>query len=269
MCLILFAYRVHPDYPLIVAANRDEFFERPSQAAHFWEDENDLLAGRDLQAQGTWMGINRQGRFAAVTNFRQGGVALDKPGSRGDLTRNFLISDAPTGPLASDTYLNQVADNADHYNGFNLLTGTINSSGYRLGYLSHQGHKILDLPPGIYGLSNALLDTPWPKVQQGKSALASLLASRLSVDTLAERLLEPLADRQTASDDLLPSTGVGIEFERLLSSRFISSPSYGTRTSTALIINRDSQVSFLERSFNAEREVINEADFNFQLKPAP
>ena len=266
MCLILFAYRVHPDYPLIVAANRDEFFERPSQAAHFWEDENDLLAGRDLQAQGTWMGINRQGRFAAVTNFRQGGVPLDKPSSRGDLTRNFLISSAPTGALASDTYLNQVADNADHYNGFNLLTGTINSSGYRLGYLSHQGHKILDLPPGIYGLSNALLDTPWPKVQQGKSALASLLTSRLSADTLAERLLEPLADRQTASDELLPSTGVGIEFERLLSSRFISSPSYGTRTSTALTISRDSQVSFLERSFNAEREVINEADFSFQLQ---
>lgn len=266
MCLILFAYRVHPQYLLVVAANRDEFFDRPTQAAHFWQDAPQVLAGKDLQAQGTWMGITRQGRFAAVTNFRQGGIPQDKPGSRGDLTRHFL-----TGEQSSDDYLSGVAAQSDHYNGFNLLTGDI----HRLGYLSHQGHRIDDLAPGVYGLSNALLDTPWPKVQSGKSQLASLLAT----DITAERLFEVLGDTTLAADEQLPETGVGIEFERILSSRFIHSPdgnsssnnsfNYGTRTSTVLLVDYQQQVTFDERSFDAQRQEIDRQQFQFTLESSP
>ncbi len=252
MCLILFAYHVHPHYPLIVAANRDEFFNRPSQTAHFWDDASNLLAGRDLVAQGTWMGITQQGRFAAITNFREGDVNPNKRGSRGDLTRDFL-----TGTTSGEDYLDQVNRQADRYNGFNLLVGTPD----QLGYLSHQGHKITDLPPGVYGLSNALLDTPWPKVQKGKSGLASLLATSITTD----KLFDLLADRRTAPDHLLPSTGVTIERERMLSARFISSPDYGTRTSTLLLVGHEHDVSFHERSFDTEGELRNEVSFKFTL----
>lgn len=265
MCLILFAYRVHPQYPLVVAANRDEFFDRPTQTAHFWEDAPQVLAGKDLQAQGTWMGITRQGRFAAVTNYRQGGTPQDRPGSRGDLTRHFL-----TGEESSEAYLSCVADQADHYNGFNLLAGDI----HKLGYASHQGHKIDDLAPGVYGLSNALLDTPWPKVQSGKSQLASLLAT----DVTPARLFEVLGDATLAPDEQLPQTGVGIELERMLSSRYIHVPqnngpdsnfNYGTRTSTVLLVDHEQQVTFSERSFNAEREEIDHKLFQFVLEGCP
>lgn len=238
MCLILFAHRVHADYRLVVAANRDEWFGRPTAPAGFWSDAPDVLAGRDLEAQGTWLGVTRAGRFAAITNFRDpGSNRVDAP-SRGRLVSAFLTS--AVSPL---TYAESLRPDAARYNGFSLLVGDAAS----LAYFSNRESRARELPPGIYGLSNHLLDEPWPKVRIGKARLAANLNG--SVD--AERLLAALDDMDEAADEALPSTGVGLERERQLSPLRIHAGEYGTRSSTVLLISTDGEVSFIERSFAA------------------
>ena len=241
MCLILLALDAHPDYPLVVAANRDEFYQRPTAAADFWTDAPTVIAGRDLLEGGTWLGLDRRGRFAAVTNYRQGRREAAAPRSRGHLVRDFLISSAE--PLE---YLRGAEGDADRYNGFNLLAGDLHT----LGYFSNRHGRPRVLPPGVYGLSNHLLDTAWPKVTSGKSTLAALL--RRGEPQLTEALLELLADSSRPSDDLLPETGIGRDWERLLSSAFIVSDGYGTRSSTVVLVGRDRRALFVERSFGPE-----------------
>lgn len=237
VCLILFAYKVHPDYPLVLAGNRDEFHDRPTAPAGFWQESPEILAGRDLLGGGTWLGITRTGRLATVANFRHP-AEFHRPGlSRGSLTVDFLRSDVP--PLA---YLAALARQSDLYKGFNLLVGDLSG----LAFYSNREQVIRHLPPGIYGLSNALLDTPWPKVMQGKAALAALLATG---PVTPETLLSILADTSRPPDEQLPDTGIGRERERLLSSRFITSFDYGTRASTAVLFEHSGQVTFVERSF--------------------
>ena len=241
MCVIFFAYRRHPRYPLILLANRDEFYERPTARAAVWEDFPNVYAGRDLVHGGTWLGIARPGRFAAVTNYRDPLAPTGKH-SRGDLVGDFLKRDAPV-----EDYLSEIEARAADFSGFNLLVGEINEKRQTVGYFSNRDDGIKILAPGVYGLSNHLLDTPWRKVEKGKAALSRMIAD----DPLErESLLEILADRTLADDAELPDTGIGYEREKLLSAIFIETPIYGTRSSSLVTIDAGGEISLDERSFD-------------------
>lgn len=256
MCLIVFAHRRHAGYPFVFAANRDEFFERPTAPAGFWEDAPEVLAGRDLEAGGTWCGITRTGRFGAITNYREPSRQLAGAPSRGDLVAAFL-----RGAEAPEAYLRRRAAEAHRYNGFNLIVGDLQ----RLFYFSNRDGDVRELPPGIYGLSNHLLDTPWPKVTLARAMLEERLASSV-LDP--EPFFQLLADETRALDEALPDTGVGRQWEQVLSPIFIRSPRYGTRASTVIWVERDGRVTFFERSFGAPEEVPETRRFQFVLEPS-
>ena len=233
----MLAWRVSPDYPLVVAANRDEFFDRPTAPAAFWGDHPNVLAGRDLSGGGTWMGITRNLRFAALTNVRESRETFrpDAP-SRGKLVSEFLIA-----RRRPDTYTKAVARQGGQYNGFNLLV----ADREMLYYHCNRGNALKELPPGIYGLSNHALDTPWPKLETARERFTA------SVERMPdyEAMFEMLIDDSPAPDDQLPETGVGIEWERVLSSVFVKSANYGTRSSTIIAVRADNSVRFIERRF--------------------
>ncbi|OIR03056.1 hypothetical protein GALL_148340 [mine drainage metagenome] len=253
MCLILLAWRAHPEYPLVVAANRDEFFERPTAPAQFWVDAPDILGGRDLSAGGTWMGITRDGRFAALTNYREPGRQKADAPSRGQLVGDFLA-----GSMAAPDYLAALQPEAAVYNGFNLICGTM---AHGLWHFSNRGSQIHALTPGIYGLSNHLLDTPWPKVARGKSDLALALAA-LPAD---EPLLELLRDENIHEDGCLPRTGVSLEWERILSAAFVRAPNYGTRCSTVVLFDKAGVIAFDEQTYLPGAWPADRKRFRFKL----
>jgi len=256
MCLILLAYKSHPEYPFVFAANRDEFYERPSLAADFWKERPDILGGLDLRGGGTWLGITRKGRFAALTNFRDPSAQkMDAP-SRGELVSRFLKS----GETAAQ-YLRFLEENGPRYNGFSLIFGQVDDLRY---YCNRNGSG--KLAPGIHGLSNACLDVPWPKVRRGTAELKRAVDHRRGVPT--EELFTILADRSAPEDDNLPLTGVGLEWERVLSPLFIVSPVYGTRASTVIVIDRHGSVIFEERTFDEASQPWMTARFAFTLKDA-
>jgi uncharacterized protein with NRDE domain len=237
MCLILFAIDSHPHYPLVIGANRDEQYARPTRTLAPWPEAPQILAGQDLQAGGTWMGLARNGRFAAVTNVREDPTLRGQQRSRGELPRAFLLGSEAAADYAARAY----AD-GEHYAGFNLLVGDAGG----LYYCSNRNRGgPRHLPAGIYGLSNDVLDNDWRKVQTGKAGLRALLETR--PDPAA--LLALLADAEQAPDALLPDTGIGLERERLLSSRFIASMEYGTRSSTALLIDAAHAATVWEQNF--------------------
>lgn len=236
MCLILVAWRVHPDFPLVVAANRDEFFARPTAAAAFWKDHPRILAGRDLEAGGTWMGVTRGGRFAALTNFRD--PAQNRPGAP---SRGALVADFLAGEDSPADYQRRIALRGHQCNGYNLLVG----DGESLWWSSNMGGEPRRLKPGVYGISNHLLDTPWPKVGAGKTALTQAI-ERLPDD---QALFALLLDDGVHPDEHLPRTGIPLVWERLLSSAFVKSPGYGTRGSTVLCVGRDGWTSFDEQTW--------------------
>ena len=237
MCLIVFAWRPEHPQPLIVAANRDEFYARPSLALAHWEDRPGIYAGRDLKAGGTWLGISSSGRFAALTNIRD--LTLPQGGpSRGELVADFLH-----GQHTAEQYLHDLRARAADYAGFNLLLG----DSRQLWHFNQQRGVARQLPEGVYGLSNADLDSPWPKLLRAKAALAANLAQPQSA-----ALLDLLQDPLTAADTELPDTGVPLPVERLLSSVFIASPSYGTCASTALIVQADGVCQLAERRFGPD-----------------
>lgn len=256
MCLILLAWETHPRWRLVAAANRDEFHARPTAPADWWPaPATHVLAGRDLQAGGTWLGVTRGGRFAAITNVREPQRYMVGAPSRGHLVGNFLLSRAP-----SLAYLAMLMPTAGAFNGFNLLV----MDGTTLGYFSNRGQGMRTLPPGVYGVSNHLLDTPWPKVTRGKDDLRAALALE-DDDALEARLFEALARRDPAPEAELPETGVGAERERALSSAFIVTPEYGTRSSTVLLVGRDGEVRMTERTTGG-----TEARHRFRVgEPAP
>ncbi len=239
MCLILFAFQQQPDYPLIIAANRDEFYDRPTQAAHFWPEAPELFAGKDLQAGGTWMGVTKGGRFAAVTNYRSAASVPPQAISRGQLCTEFLCSD-----ISPEAYLAKLETHKDHYAGFNLLVGTTQ----QLFYYSNRGAGIVAIKPGVHGLSNGLLNDAWPKVEQGKIALRESLRH----STELESLLPILHDTEVAEAADLPATGVDADTERLLSSRFIRSDGYGTRSSAVLRMGSNKRTEWLEQYFDRD-----------------
>lgn len=252
MCIILLARGAHPNYPLILAANRDEYYERPTARAAFWEDDADVLAGRDLERGGTWLGVTRRGRVAAITNYREPLVKMKDAPSRGLLVSRFL-----SGTEKPDEYLRGLSTGAHLYQGFNLFVGT--PSG--LFYFSNRGGAPLEIPQGVHGLSNHLLNTPWPKVARGQSALRRVIEDK---NFSIEEIFEVLADDARAEDYALPQTGIGLEMERVLSPLFIKTPVYGTRSSTVLLINRRREAVFVERTFTTEG--YEEARYEFKIK---
>jgi uncharacterized protein with NRDE domain len=255
MCLVIVALAAHPRYALVVAANRDEFHARTALPAHWGDDPpySGVLAGRDRVAGGTWMGVRHDGRWALVTNVRAGRQNDSAP-SRGELVPAVL--DAASEPSIALAVLMR---HASAYNGFNLLAGDTD----RAFWMSNRATEVQPLPPGIHGLSNARLDTPWPKLSRTKNAITAW-AMRGNDDL--SPVFAALADRTRAPDEDLPATGVSLEWERLLSSPFIVSADYGTRCSTALTITRNGAARFVERSFDVHGNATGEVEFDFSIR---
>ncbi len=254
MCLILFAWQAHPRYRLVMAANRDEFHARPTADAHFWADVPGLLAGRDLQAGGTWMGVTRRGRFAAVTNYREPQEPeLPLERSRGELVTAFLAGS--NGPRQ---HARSVAAFGAEYRGFSLLLG----SGDQLSCVSNRQDGAREVAPGVHGLSNHLLDTDWPKVRSGRERLGSLLdADRVE----GESLLELLAERGPAPGEMPLDLGDGAIRRHLMNHYFILSPVYGTRSSTVLTLDHAGGVEFFERRYAPDGTVSGTSRFSFDI----
>ena len=238
MCLIFLALKHHPTYKLIIAANSDEFYNRKTAAADFWKDYPNIIGGRDLEANGTWMGMTTSGKISMLTNYRDPKNISPTAPSRGQLVSDYLEQD-----IAPEVYLKKVEPKAATYNGFNLLTG--NSEEFY--YLSNYKTGVDKITSGLHGLSNHLLETPWPKVEKGKQKLKTILSSPA---ISSDKLFEFLYDEDRAADDQLPDTGIGLERERALSSMFIKSPGYGSRCSTVILIDQDNNVEFSERVYD-------------------
>lgn len=258
MCLLVIAYKHHSKYPLVVLANRDEYYDRPSAPARFWEEAPFVLGGKDLRGGGTWLGITTAGKIAAITNYRDPKSVKSEAPSRGILVRDFLMGDKN-----ARQYLAYLLPKASEYNGFNLILGDMRE----LYWYSNRGQGPQLLGPGLYGLSNHLLDTPWPKVTKAKREVSKLLASdELPSD---EAFFELLMDRVQAEDSLLPNTGVGLEWERILSPIFISSPIYGTRSSTLIFVDAKSNVRFIEKTYNNRKALSMVQTYEFKLDDIP
>jgi uncharacterized protein with NRDE domain len=247
MCLLVFAWRSHPDYPLVLVGNRDEFYTRRTRPASWWGHAVSLLAGHDEEAGGTWLGITRRGRFAALTNVRAPTERNPHAPSRG-----ALVLSALQAPQRSGEWLDTHAPKTAAFNGFNLLVGDVlphdGGDGSALHYYSNRlEQKPQPLAPGIYGLSNGFLDTPWPKVTRAVGAFACTIAAGVALEPLI-RLMEP---RDEARDSELPATGVPLDWERALSAIQIRANGYGTRTTTVLTVRNDALVTYFERTFDA------------------
>jgi uncharacterized protein with NRDE domain len=255
MCLILFDWQTHPRYSLVLAANRDEFHQRPTAAAHFWQDAPLLLAGRDLQAGGTWLGITRSGRFAAITNYREPQAPKVKvEQSRGHLVRDFLLSDA--SPMG---HARAIMEQGDAYDGFSLLLGIPDE----LVYVSNRSDGPAAIEAGSHGLSNHLLDTEWPKVQSGRDRLSELLGAG---EIGPEDLFGMLTDRRLTPGEVPENIDSSLVREKLTRHYFIVSPIYGTRSSTVLLIEKRGRVVFMERQFGADGLECGSRHFDFQLR---
>ena len=247
MCLIFISFQHHKDFPLIVAANRDEFYARKTAAAGHWEDHPNILAGRDLEAGGTWMGVTKTGRISMLTNYRDLKNLKTVAPSRGHLVSEFLeTQQSPSG------YLQAVEKKSAAYNGFNLIVGDPKE----LWYYSNYGDSIQQLKPGFYGLSNHLLDTPWPKVLRGKQKIAPVLEKS---GIRHDDLMDVLFDDVLALDNDLPDTGIGLERERALSSMFIKAGNYGSRSTTVVLVDKEGNLTFAERVYDT-------STFNYELR---
>lgn len=250
MCLIAFAWQPGQACPLVVAANRDEFHDRPAQPLGWWSDAPDVAAGRDLRAGGTWLGVARNGRFAALTNYREMQQTEGDAPSRGALVADFLRGDVPTLEYGA-------AIDLDRYAGFSLLL----FDGQTFGFVGNRESRgVQRIAPGVHALSNGALDSPWPKVEQARMLLTDTLAAGGS----AAALLDMMSHREGADDDRLPETGVGLELERFLAPMFICGQRYGTRASTALRWGSDGRVEIAERRFGPDGHPQGESAIRFE-----
>jgi len=255
MCLIVFQINQHPRYKFILAANRDEEYARPTMAAHFWPEYPVLLAGKDLSAKGTWLGITKQGKFAAITNDYTGSMPLQPTGvSRGKLVLDYLI-----GNEAPFAYMQRIQAKSAQYSGFNLIAGSI----AQLYHYNNSNNEIAEIETGIHAISNATLDTPWPKVVQTKKAI-SALGDQPSIDE--ESLFRIMADKTPALDELLPDLPLPIEQKRAVSANFIETPYFGTRSTTLLLVDQDNQVTFVERTY-LPNDRTSDVRFSFPIMP--
>lgn len=229
-------------------------YRRPTKQLHFWEDHPNLLAGRDLEANGTWLGITKEGRFAALTNYRDVKYFHTKnKRSRGEIVTNYL-----TGSQTPEQYLQQLHDKSNQYNGFNVIVGNPDELYY---YGNEQG-EIVKIEPGTHSLSNHLLNTPWPKVERAKKHLANYVTKHETIDP--NELFKQLHDQTIAADEILPDTGISLELERQLSPIFIRTENYGTRSSTVLLVSHHNEVQVIERIFN-DGEFKQEIPYQFSI----
>jgi len=250
MCLIVFAWKSHPDYKLILAANRDEFHARPSQEAHWWPDLPDVLAGRDLQAGGTWLAMARSGRFATVTNYREEQRAKGGLRSRGEIVTTFVSTD-----VDALTFVASIA--GESYAGVSVLAADLEN----ICYASNRGDKPVTLAPGVYGLGNASLDTPWTKITRTKAALTALInADKLNTT----ELLRLLGDQTPAANADVPSSELPFRLARALTAPFIVADTYGTRCSTILLFANDGRIDFCERRFDPHGNASGDSSFSFR-----
>jgi uncharacterized protein with NRDE domain len=254
MCLILIAVDQHPEYPLVIAANRDEYYQRPTLPLHFWKDQPDILAGRDLEKGGTWFGINRNGAIAAVTNTRA------ERKIHGDLiSRGSLVSDFLRDRVSVDQYLSDLRNNIGSYDGFNLLLGDNNGL-----YMMGTGHpEVIKLEPGLHGISNGNIGSNWPKAIKGMSLLKNILAENKEIDNNA--IFALLADQQLSDTDSVSSTDDGVETNHMIVPIFIKGEQYGTRSSTILIQRKNGDIQIAERSFNEKAISANTVSFDLEI----
>ena len=253
MCLIAVAFNQHPEFPFVLVANRDEFRARPSQPVHFWEDHPDILAGVDLKMNGTWLGVTKKGRVALLTNHRKMSDIKDSAPSRGHLVSNFL-----KGDFSPTSYVEALND-LSLFNGFNLMVGTVE----QLIYTSNRTTQTERINSGVHGLSNALLNTPWPKLTGLKNGLTSVLSKPAFRE---DELFQLLASTQRAEDDKLPDTGIGTEMERVLSSAFINTTTYGTVNSTIVTVNKAGKLKMTERTFDQAGHQNGTSTFEFMIE---
>ncbi len=256
MCLVVAAWRMHPELPLILAGNRDEFHARPAEPAHWWDGETGVLAGRDLEAGGTWLGVTRGGRFGVVTNYREGSPR------GGEVSRGVLLTDWLTGDEPAAGFAARLAHEEQRYAGFNLLFGDPAT----LRYHTNRQAASRELEPGIHGVSNALLDTPWPKLVITRERLARLIDDDRCE---AGAILDILADTEPAGEDgeTDPSldTALDPDLRRVLSAPFILTPTYGTRCSTVVLFRANGSAEFVERRFGPAGETSGETRVSFRL----
>jgi uncharacterized protein with NRDE domain len=253
MCLIFLSFNQHPDYPLIIAANRDEFYDRPASSMGLWPEYPNILAGKDLTGGGTWLGVTKSGHFAMLTNYRDmANLKANAP------TRGKLVLDYLAGEFDPSNYLLAIDASSSLYNGYNIILGTLNDPWY----YSNQNHELFRLGTGLYGLSNALMDTKWPKVTVGKAKFKKIIEE----ETLdIEALFSFMYDKTLAPDNQLPDTGIGYEKEKLLSSMFIELPGYGTRNTTVLVKDKNDNVQIIERTYSHIDDSTSELKFEFSI----
>ena len=256
MCLIVFAYRHHPQYQVILAGNRDEFYGREAQQAHFWDTEPVMLAGKDLRAGGTWLGISQRGEFGAITNYRD----LKNP-REGERSRGEIIPDYLTGNESPDQKMTRLKNQIHHYAGFNFLAGNAD----QIFYLNNISGDVQSVSRGIHGISNAFLDTPWPKVKAAKSAFEDAIIPAV-IDH--EAVFKLLQNSDPFPQEKLPDTGLSQEMEKAVSPIFIKTEDYGTRCSTLLTINYDGQIQFTEKTYHFNGDSSETVkDFSFNTAP--
>lgn len=253
MCILFLAIQQHPDYPLIIAANRDEFHDRPSASMHYWEAHPDILAGRDLLKGGTWLGVNRQGAFAAVTNFRTGKPVSDEARSRGELVTDYL-----TNTDSNQSFTNRLADKADQYSPFNLVFGGLQG----ITVFCNQDYSNKTLEPGFHSISNGFVDQHWPKMQLGVDRLEHVVQEKPNLKT--DNLNAIMHDQTQAKDEDLPETGVSKDVERFISSIFITGDNYGTRATSYLFYGQ-SEIDIHELNYSRSGSLIEHQSFSIPL----
>ena len=254
MCLIVFSLRSHEKYPLILAGNRDEFYERPARPAKFWENNPNLLAGIDIKGGGTWMGVTTCGKLGALTNYRDLTNIKENAPTRGSIVTDYL-----TGTKPAPVFLETLNENAQKFNGFNVLAGTPDS----FFHYSNETRKITEIESGIHGISNAVLNTPWPKVEKAKEDLRNILRND-HIDT--EELFSLLKSKKTYPLEILPNTGLPDEKEKAVSAAYIKTEDYGTRCSTIILMDQNGEVTFIERTYDPKTEnITTEKYYNFQI----
>jgi len=254
MCFIAFSYKQHSKYKLIFCANRDEFYNRKAVEMHFWPENDSILAGKDVQGGGTWLGITKKGKLAALTNFReQSTVSPTKP-SRGQIVKKFLEQDYET-----KEFIDYLKKSKSFYEGYNLIFGTID----KLYYFSNRSNGTLPISPGLYGLSNATLDTPWPKIKRGKALLAEAISKP---DFSITELFNVLTDNHKVHDDMLPDTGISPVYEKELSPIFVNMEHYGTRSSTVILVDYDYNANVYEQRYDNKGKVKGNSQFCFKIE---
>ena len=254
MCLIFISFQNHPKYKLIVAANRDEFYNRKTAAANYWSDYTQILAGRDLEACGTWLGMSTSGKISMLTNYRDLKNINPAAPSRGQLVSDYLKSS-----ITAQAYMQAIESDGKRYNGFDLIVGNPEE----LWYYSNYRNGITKLAPGFYGISNHLLESPWPKVLIGKQKISPAFQKN---DIDPDRVFEILYDDHIADDDQLPDTGLPLERERALSSMFIKTSNYGSRCSTLVLVDASNEVLFAERVYDLETFNYKTNTFRFSIR---